>query len=1134
MAEDRGENADLRAQEMTDDAAPVAAASPKPARRRKSALRRVVVSFVRLCIFIGLCAGAFYYAIEQGYLDAALRREAEVILSRAIGAEHYEATVAATSLRFNRQGQLALDVRGVSLRPSAGGGEVFRAGRVQIALETGQLLTGQVKASSINIDGTGINFDAMPISKGVAAFRIDAIPGLLERSFSALDLFDDAARKGDVTELALSGLSFDMPAQQNRHVPVDIQKVTLRRNADGNLTINGNVSIDGQPGIFDVSAKRGEFGFEALSVNIGSLNIRPFVLMRSRQGVPFTGLDGDLSVRLEAKGGASQKPALRIGLSLSRAAFYGEAESSAVTRGEVSAHYDFSANKIEVEPSALEFGDTRVPFTAGFIDMDRLNKPEKRGIGIDLLIQGGHAAPANLGDSPVDFEGKAFGTFYPDTLELQAPDLLIASTAGVIGGSLSLKFRAPPSPGMVGHSPEVSLGLFTQNVQANAIRALWPFWMGAKGRSWVYGNLFGGTITNGSLALFLPAGILPTYPEDHIQLDENQLKIKFDIADARVTLAGDIPPMRDSIAHFEMNGEHIRVDIAKGAAFFPSGRTIDIDGGSFEIANVSQPPAMMTSNFKLSGEAAALVELTTYRPISSLQGIGFKPEDFKGSASVALRANFPLGVSPNAPKPVWTGTLQLKDVSISKPFGGRTISGVTGEMKLNPLSASLEADAKVDGVPLHISMIQPLNSDSHQKAQRRVSGSVDAGKLAVLAPGIENIISGSVDLDMELLADGGQSVKADLAAARLSVPWAGWEKGVGVAAKVSFTSHQTGGAFAISDFTLAGEDFGVAGSISADKNGLASAEFSKVKLAPTDDLSMTITREGKRYKISASGKSADVRGLLAKLKSMSSSDTSNNLDVSVSAKLKVVNGFNGEVLKNVDAVYAVTGGKPVAVKLTAVTGGDQAIVAKLSADVGGKRSIDMTATDAGSFIRFAGLYQNMRGGLLNFKIRYISGGVWQGVADVRDFQLVNEDRLQQIVSTKTGKDGKSLNEAVKRNIDVSSQKFSRGYARILIDGDTASLENGVVRGDQVGATFQGVLRDGNGNMNMTGTFMPAYGLNRLFAELPVIGLILGNGKDRGLIGITFRLSGPADGPKLEINPLSLIAPGVFRNIFEFQ
>jgi hypothetical protein len=123
---------------------------------------------------------------------------------------------------------------------------------------------------------------------------------------------------------------------------------------------------------------------------------------------------------------------------------------------------------------------------------------------------------------------------------------------------------------------------------------------------------------------------------------------------------------------------------------------------------------------------------------------------------------------------------------------------------------------------------------------------------------------------------------------------------------------------------------------------------------------------------------------------------------------------------------------------------------------------------------------------------------------------------------------------VKRDIDTSAQRFQRGFARIVSRGGVIAIENGVLRGEQIGATFQGVLRDQRGNIDMTGTFMPAYGLNRLFAELPVIGLILGNGSDRGLIGITFKLTGKVEQPNLQINPLSIIAPGVFRQIFEFQ
>ncbi len=176
----------------------------------------------------------------------------------------------------------------------------------------------------------------------------------------------------------------------------------------------------------------------------------------------------------------------------------------------------------------------------------------------------------------------------------------------------------------------------------------------------------------------------------------------------------------------------------------------------------------------------------------------------------------------------------------------------------------------------------------------------------------------------------------------------------------------------------------------------------------------------------------------------------------------------------------------------------------------------------------------MRGGLLNVRLRETAGSIWRGSVDVRNFALVGEERLRSLVSTPAGESGRSLNDAVRREIDVSAVKFSRGFAQVRTGGGALSLENGVVRGETVGATFQGTVRDANGRTDMTGTFMPAYGLNRLFAELPLIGIILGNGNDRGLIGITFKLSGPFDKPKLTINPLSIIAPGVFRNIFEFQ
>ncbi len=71
-------------------------------------------------------------------------------------------------------------------------------------------------------------------------------------------------------------------------------------------------------------------------------------------------------------------------------------------------------------------------------------------------------------------------------------------------------------------------------------------------------------------------------------------------------------------------------------------------------------------------------------------------------------------------------------------------------------------------------------------------------------------------------------------------------------------------------------------------------------------------------------------------------------------------------------------------------------------------------------------------------------------------------------------------------------------------------------------------------MDMTGTFMPAYGINRSSANCRLVGALLGNGRDGGLIGVTYRLKGDVAKPDLHINPLSAIAPGIFRSIFEYR
>ncbi len=95
-----------------------------------------------------------------------------------------------------------------------------------------------------------------------------------------------------------------------------------------------------------------------------------------------------------------------------------------------------------------------------------------------------------------------------------------------------------------------------------------------------------------------------------------------------------------------------------------------------------------------------------------------------------------------------------------------------------------------------------------------------------------------------------------------------------------------------------------------------------------------------------------------------------------------------------------------------------------------------------------------------------------------------------------------------------------------------AIREGVVRGPVIGATVDGHIDYMRDDVRMRGTFVPLYGLNNMFGQIPIFGLFLG-GSNEGLLGVTYEVVGPPGAPVLRVNPISAVAPGLLRKFFEF-
>jgi hypothetical protein len=217
--------------------------------------------------------------------------------------------------------------------------------------------------------------------------------------------------------------------------------------------------------------------------------------------------------------------------------FYFDGIQQTFSGATINVAYDFAKNSIEIMNSEASFGPTVVPFTGAVIDLNRLNEGDRRfGFGLDLLVRGGRAIGASQGEQPADFDLKATGRYLSADRQLEFDEMTVASPLGHMAAALKVRFGK--------QSPEISFGGQIPQMQVTGVKQLWPFWMARKPRDWVMANMFGGNVTNGTIAVFIPAGRMKG-PGIPMELDANELQIGFGVTDTRLNLPGEVPPLRD-------------------------------------------------------------------------------------------------------------------------------------------------------------------------------------------------------------------------------------------------------------------------------------------------------------------------------------------------------------------------------------------------------------------------------------------------------------------------------------------------------------------------------------------------------------------------------------------------------------
>lgn len=1092
--------------------------------------KRCWIGLIAIAV-IGLTA--FGVFVRGGYLTPLLESAASDAVQNAVPPE-FRVELGETDIAFAFSSGLGIRFDDVKVFPASGREPLGTLGSVTLGVAAKPALAGRAEFSSVDMKDLTLQLPTQA-EGALPKLRIDKAHNAFEELFKDLRAgLTPFLNQTDGLDITLSNMLVDVPT--NGYSDAIVVNDFEFHAKGGAATFNANLDVDGYnvpaSGTIEVPlAEDDPMSESQLSLSLSSMPMPwrrlqtlvsddPIDLEIDRRHIPLL---ANVSVNLTDSAGAQSDSATATIVPLSMYFKLG-VDNLVPVFGSLDLDMDFDTAVVDLKSTSWSIGRSSFDLNGGIRDQqfDAGQQTVTNAFEFELLANKGTAAPADSPEEPVRFAARAQGTGFLNSKLIRFARLDVDSDGGTAYGE-----------GEISLDGEFQTAVFDVRVDdfsVPGVKQFWPAPIARGARSWVLENLAGGRVVGGRFDIAEPLRRRIVGTTEELTGDT---RVELSVEDVQFNVVGDIPPVSQADGTVAFADGITTVSLSEGIVFLPSGLSARATDGVLTIPPADSETGLIRAllDMGIAGEAKAVGELITFDPISAQQYYDFLPEDLAGNVEGRVNVDFLLN-GENGAEPDWDVDLQVSNAGSAANIEGRQLDSLVGRIEVDPRRAVFDLEGNIDGFLSDIAMTVPFEN-SDVTAVRDIRMLLDTDAREKLAPGLETILTGNTSVKVAGTGDVLE-IEADLTKARLSLPWIGWVKGAGVQASAVFNLLQSDIVTTLSDFNLRGESFGANGKIDADSEGLKRARFGFAQLNSGDDVALDIQRDGDGFNVDISGKSFDARAIMrharAQVRSTEASDT--DVPVNVTGNINRVEGFHGEHLNNVQISMRVRGGTVTLLRLNGSTKSGFPVTLTLDG-AGSERSVSLEALGAGEFLRFADIYTNVRGGTVNLTLKGTGPQTLAGSGVIRDFRVFNEPKLAQLVSSKSA-NSQSLEEAVNQEIDTREVKFQIASSELVFQPGRLDISEAVARGPLAGFSIQGLVFDSNNQTRLTGTFLPAYGLNRLFGEIPILGALLGNGRDRGLIGVTFKLDGSYDDPNVTVNPLSVIAPGIFRSIFEFR
>ncbi|WP_184083018.1 DUF3971 domain-containing protein [Afipia massiliensis] len=675
----------------------------------------------------------------------------------------------------------------------------------------------------------------------------------------------------------------------------------------------------------------------------------------------------------------------------------------------------------------------------------------------------------------------------------------------------------------------LTLGMAATPMPVTVLKRIWPVLIAPEVREWVTERVDRGMVQRLDVAVNAPVHTLvrggPPIPDDG-------LSVNFLASGLTIKPVDDMPLVRDADMKGRVSGRTVNINVGQGAVDTPAGRRLNISDLTFEVPDLAPKPAPTKVRFRIDGPVPAAAEVLQSERLREAGDTAIDPNSSKGTVSAIVTLAMPLKNALTKADTTYSINLDLGALAVDKLAMNQKLEANSLKVVADNQGYRVKGDVKIGGQPAALDYRKNNEGD----ADVRVSATLDDAARARLGVDLGSSLSGAIPIKLTGKIAGGEGdnrdnrfgVEADLTAARIDNLLPGWTKVAGKTTKMTFNVVQKPQGTRFEDIVVEGSGTLIKGSLEVDdKNDLVSVSFPTFSPSEGDKANLKAERlpDG-MLKVTMRGEVFDGRGFIKSAMSgrdQNTKEKSKNFDIDIDAKLGALAGFYGEAVRSIDLKLTRRGGAIRSFSLSGKLGRDTPVIGDLRGRAQGRDVMYLETSDAGAFFRFTDTYAKMNGGKMWLAVDPPTSDTapQEGLLNVRDFVIKGEAALDRAVANAPGANSQGVG-------------FSGMRAEFTRQSGQLRVKDGVLRGPTIGATIEGFIDYPVNQVKMSGTFVPLYGLNNMFGQIPIVGLFLGGGSNEGLIGITYEVVGTPGAPVLRVNPISAMAPGVFRKIFDFN